>query len=66
MGAVEGVHLSRTERSRRRRVRAEKIEAVLIVGLAALVLFKGAPTIVGIALAIGEMAMDLIRLSGLV
>ncbi len=52
----------RTELTGRRRVRAEKIETVLIVALAGLVLFKGAPVVVGIALGIGEMMMALTRL----
>ncbi len=52
----------RVEQASRRRVRAEKIETALIVALAGLVLFKGAPVIIGIALGIGEMMMALTRL----
>lgn len=52
----------RAERTRRQRIRAEKIETALIVALAGLVLFKGAPVIIGIALGIGEMMMALTRL----
>lgn len=62
MGTVEGAHLSRAERTRRRRIRAENLETALIVALAGLVLFKGAPAIAGIALGIGEMTMALMRL----
>ena len=50
------------ERTRRRRVRTEKIETALIVALAGLVLFKGAPVVIGIAVGIGEIMMDLMRL----
>jgi len=53
---------SQVERTRRRRIRSEKFETALIVALAGLVLFKGAPVIIGIALGIGEMMMDLMRL----
>ena len=52
----------RAERTRRQRVRAEKIETALIVALAGLVLFKGAPAVGGIASGIGEMMMALMRL----
>lgn len=62
METVGGAPLSRGERRRRQRIRAEKIETALIVALAALVLFKGAPVIAGIAFAIGEMFLDLWRL----
>lgn len=57
--------VGRAGRTRRRRVRAENVETALIVALAGLVLFKGAPTIVGIALGIGQMMTDLIRWGGL-
>ncbi|MDQ3125624.1 MAG: hypothetical protein M3Q74_08475 [Pseudomonadota bacterium] len=56
------IRLRQTERTRRRRIRSEKIETALIVALAGLVLFKGAPVIIGIALGIGEIMMDLMRL----
>ncbi|GLS00773.1 hypothetical protein GCM10007859_07810 [Brevundimonas denitrificans] len=52
----------RIEQADRRRARAEKIETWLIVALAGLVLFKGAPVILGIALGIGEMMAALTRL----
>ena len=52
----------RTGRTNRQRIRAERIETALIVALAGLVLFKGAPVVVGIALGIGEMMMALTRL----
>lgn len=52
----------RAEQAKRRRVRAEKIETVLIVALAGLVLFKGGPVLIGIARGIGEMMMALTRL----
>ena len=51
----------RTERTRRR-IRADRIETALIVALAGLVLFKGAPALAGIVLGIGEMMMALTRL----
>lgn len=54
--------MERTERERRRRVRAETIETALIVALAGLVLFKGALAVSGIALGIAEMMMALTRL----
>ena len=62
METVGGAPLSRGERRRRQRIRAEKIETALIVALAALVLFKGAPVIAGIVFGIGEMFLDLWRL----
>lgn len=43
-------------------MRAERIETALIVALAGLVLFKGAPALAGIAVGIGEMMMALTRL----
>lgn len=46
----------------RRRIRSERLETVLIVAFAGLVLFKGVPTLAGIALGIGEMMMALARL----
>jgi len=52
----------RVERIKRRRIRAERIEAALIVALAGLVLFKGAPALAGIASGIGAMMMALVRL----
>ena len=52
----------RAERTRRQRMRAEKIETALIVALAGLVLFKGLPVLAGIALGMGEMMMALTRL----
>lgn len=52
----------RTEEERRRRIRTEKVETVLIVALAGLVLLKGALALSGIALGIGEMMMALARL----
>lgn len=42
-------------------MRAEKIETGLIVALAGLVLFKGAPAIAGIAVATGGMMAELLR-----
>lgn len=52
----------RTSPQERRRIRAERIETALIVALAGLVLFKGAPALAGIAVGIGEMMMALTRL----
>lgn len=51
----------RAGRTRRRRIRAEKIETVLIVALAGLVVIKGAPAVGMIALCIAEMMMALMR-----
>ncbi len=51
----------RTERTRRRRVRAEKIETAMIVALAGLVVIKGAPAVGMIAFAIAEMMVALVR-----
>lgn len=62
MQDAEAMRFRQTERTNRRRIRAEKIETALIVALAGLVLFKGAPVILGIALGIGEMMMALMRL----
>lgn len=62
MGTVGSAHPRRAERTRRRRVRSERIETALIVALGGLVLFKGAPAVLGIARGIGEMMMDLIHL----
>lgn len=62
MENVGAARFTRDERARRRRIRTEKIETVLIVTLAGLVLFKGAPVVIGIALGIGEMIMALTRL----
>ena len=53
---------ARTDRATRRRMSGERIEAALIVALAALVLFKGGPALAGIALGIAEMMMALTRL----
>lgn len=61
-GDVGAMRSRRIERTEQRRVRAEKIETALIVSLAGLVLFKGAPVVIGIALGIGEMMMALVRL----
>lgn len=52
----------RAARKTRARIRAEKLETALIVVLAGLVLFKGAPVTVAITLCVGEMLMDLMRL----
>lgn len=62
MESLEAARFRETGRTRRRRIRSEKIETALIVALAGLVLFKGAPAIFGIARGIGGMMMDLIRL----
>lgn len=51
-----------TRRTNRRRIRTEKIETALVVALAGLVLFKGAPVVVGVGLGVGEILMDLMRL----
>lgn len=61
MGTVGSAQVRRTERTRRQRIRAEKVETALVVALAGLVLFKGAPAIAGIAFGIGEMIMALVR-----
>lgn len=52
----------RTERARRRRIRAEKIETALVVALAGLIVILGAPAVGVIALGVGEMMMALMRL----
>ena len=52
----------RSDRAIRRRIRGERIEARLIVALAALVLFKGGPALAGIAFGIAEMMLALTRL----
>ena len=62
MDVPEAGRVRQIERARRRRMRAEKIETVLIVALAGLVLFKGAPVLIGLALGMGEMMMALTRL----
>lgn len=61
MGTLGSGQMSRAERTRRRRVRSEKIETALIIALAGLVLFKGAPAIAGIAVGIGEMITAVLR-----
>lgn len=53
---------TRRDQARRRRARAELVEAAMIVALAGLVLFKGAPALAGITVGIGEMMMALTRL----
>ena len=62
MDVLEAGRFRQIERARRRRMRAEKIETMLIVALAGLVLFKGAPVLIGLALGMGEMMMALTRL----
>lgn len=52
----------RTERARRHRIRAEKIETALVVALAGLIVILGAPAVGVIALGVGEMMMALMRL----
>jgi len=52
----------RSAHATRRRIRGERIEAGLIVALAALVLFKGGPALAGIALGVAGMMLALTRL----
>ena len=47
--------VARSERARLRRARSERLEAALIVALAALVLVKGGPALGGIASGIVDM-----------
>lgn len=54
--------IRQTRRTNRRRIRTEKIETALVVALAGLVHFKGAPVVGEIALGVGEIMMDLMRL----
>lgn len=61
MQSTGGAQVRRSERGARRRARSERIETGLIVALAALVLFKGAPAIAGIVLITGEMMVELVR-----
>ena len=58
MGIFKSAEMN--ERAARSRRRSETIETVLIVALAALVLFKGAPAIAGIALTTGGMMVELL------
>lgn len=51
----------RTERMRRRRVVADKIETAMVLALAALAVIKGGPAVILIALAIGEMMWAVAR-----
>ncbi len=53
---------TRTDRATRRRIRGERVEAVLIVALAGLVLFKGLAALGGIVAGIAEMMLALTRL----
>jgi hypothetical protein len=62
MEDTAALRFRQTERTNRRRVRAERIETAFIVALAGLVLFKGLPVLAGIAVGIGEMMMALARL----
>lgn len=52
----------RAGRTRRRRIRSEQIETALVIGLAGLVMFKGAGAIAGIVLGLGQMMVALMRL----
>ena len=61
MGTAGKVRASLVDRARRRRIRTEQIETGLIIALAGLVLFKGAPAIAGLALAFGQMMAELLR-----
>lgn len=51
----------RSERGGRRHIRSECLETGMLVALAALVVFKGAAAIGGIALATGQMMAELLR-----
>lgn len=62
MENLGAARLRRTGRTRQRRLRAEKIETVLIVALAGLVIIKGAAAVGMIALGVAKVMLALMRL----